>query len=193
MGKRLWLLWLFNSFQALRSVPGTCQYQQYTWYKAHRQNITLKIFFLINAGDKCVTWLMNVLRQQGDRESRRANTEQTLSKKLGIKQTRHTKNLQKRKTLIWSPDQLPLFQMCFFKVCALKGVTPIQPSEYGEVCSLHIHSNHTDTHTHTQNFSSSCEIKGRVWHNIDLQRCVFIPAAMKSETGGGIRITLPPN
>lgn len=146
MGKLLWLLWLFNSFQALHSVPGTCQYQQYTWYKAHRQNITQKIPFLINAEDKCVTWLMNVLRQQGEREQKSKHWERFL-KKLGIKQTRHTKNLQKRNTLIWSPDQLPLFQMCFFKVCALKGVTPIQPSGYGEVCSLHIHSNHTDTHT----------------------------------------------
>lgn len=142
-----------------------------------------------------LTWMCHWSSTAGGRERREANAdcEQQFLKLLQCSEQLHwTKKLQK---YIWSPDQLPLcwaFSDMLHKLCAFKAVRPIQPSGYGEVCSLHIHfidtkyqqarwraqvhSSHIHTHItriHNQDFSSSsCEIKGRasVWHNIYVLR-----------------------
>lgn len=125
-----------------------------------------------------VTWLMHVplelySRREREKERKRwlrttvSKATQMLWSAQRIQQSHRTKKLQK---YIWSPDQLPLhwaFSDMLLKLCAFKAARPIQPSGYGEVCSLHthftdtnyiqqrthwearVHSSHAHTHRHT--------------------------------------------
>lgn len=117
-----------------------------------------------------------------------------------IQQSHWTKKLQK---YIWSHDQLPLcwafFQICFLSFVRLRlrhqsssveTEKSVAFTSISQTLITHI-KRHTDKHmsafirhtrihrhvtcNHNQDFSSSCEIKGRasVWHNIYLSAAAF--------------------